>query len=153
MKNTERRFWSKVQIKGVNDCWEWIGASEKKEHGRFRLNRSTLVSAHRFSFELKNGEIPKGMCVCHACDNPACVNPGRLWLGTKADNNRDRKSKGRNAPTDGEKNPAAKLTEEDVREIRRLLPVVRSQEEIAKKFHVSIAQISNIKRGVSWSNI
>ena len=87
------RFWEKVDL---NDyCWEWIGYKRRDGYGWFEFNYKP-VKAHRFSWEFFNGEIPKNLCVLHRCDNRSCVNPAHLWLGTKAQNNTDRKIKGRN---------------------------------------------------------
>lgn len=153
MKEVCQRFFSKVKICGDGECWEWLGCKELKGHGRFRINNSKTEMAHRFSFELKNGPIPDGLCVCHTCDNPGCVNPRHLWIGTKGQNNKDRSNKGRNADTVGDKNPASKLSDLNVREIKKLLAEKVPQKYLAKKFNVSIAQICNINRGHSWNHI
>lgn len=86
------RFWSKVDKSG--DCWEWVGYLNEKGYGKFRLNNK-LQRAHRISYALKYGAIPEGMLVCHRCDNPKCVNPEHLFIGTTTDNARDSISKGR----------------------------------------------------------
>jgi len=89
------RFWSKVQ-KGEteNDCWKWLG-STKKKYGQFYITHSDWISAHRFSWTLHFGEIPHGMYICHSCDNPPCVNPKHLWVGTQKENIGDMIKKGR----------------------------------------------------------
>lgn len=89
------RFWSKVDTDG--DCWEWQAAKNPKGYGFFGLGRrgDGHALAHRVAYELTTGSIPDGLCVLHKCDNPGCVRPDHLWLGTRADNNRDMIGKGR----------------------------------------------------------
>lgn len=84
------RFWKKVNRKDENKCWEWLGSRYPSGYGRL-----SKKYAHRLSFEIINGLIPKGMHVLHTCDNPPCVNPKHLWVGTAGDNMRDRDKKGR----------------------------------------------------------
>jgi hypothetical protein len=89
----ETRFWAKVVVH-PGGCWEWRGRRMPKGYGK--LNRGTkTVYAHRLAFELRNGPIPDGLYVLHKCDNPPCINPDHLFLGTQADNVRDRDTKGR----------------------------------------------------------
>lgn len=87
------RFWSKVDKSG--DCWVWTAAVSSKGYGRFKLN-GKLVSPHRLAWEWANGPIPDGLVVCHECDNPPCVNPAHLKLGTQSQNMLDCVSRGRN---------------------------------------------------------
>lgn len=90
----EERFAEKVSPEPNTGCHLWMGAADPLGYGRFgRRNRVYL--AHRVAWELRHGPIPAGMCLCRRCDNPACVNPGHLFLGTRIDNNRDRDQKGR----------------------------------------------------------
>lgn len=86
------RFWSKVDKTG--DCWNWTAGTFHFGHGKFRLN-GKMVKAHRLAYELLVGDFDKSLCVLHKCDNPRCVNPEHLFLGTKGDNNSDMTAKGR----------------------------------------------------------
>ena len=96
----EQRFWKSVDKKGENECWEWVGGTVTGGYGKFSVNRK-YTRVHRFSYELHKGKIPKGegyhgMCVCHSCDNPLCVNPKHLRLGTQKENIQEMFTKGRN---------------------------------------------------------
>ena len=95
-KNITERFWSKVRK--TDTCWIWTaGLQGSNGYGYFRISEQDgNVVAHRYSYELSNGLIPSGMLVCHTCDNPQCVNPNHLWLGSHKDNSCDAVNKKRN---------------------------------------------------------
>jgi len=97
MRNTPEVFWSKVDIKGVDDCWEWTGYKDKNNYGVIKINGNRMPQkAHRIAFFLSGGIVtPEKQCICHHCDNPICCNPSHLFAGSIADNNRDMQMKGR----------------------------------------------------------
>ena len=112
--SVEERFWRRV--KKTDGCWEWQGSRHPNGHGYFSAGRASVGYAHRAAWEFVHGPIPFGLFVCHHCDNPPCVRPDHLFLGTQNDNVQDAVSKGRMSR--GESHHAAKLTEAAVREIR-----------------------------------
>lgn len=98
MLNIELRFWSKVDIRSEDECWPWLASGLRTRYGSFSVgpkNKRRQSTAHRFAWELINGDIPAGMYVCHRCDNPSCMNPNHLFLGTPSDNTRDMMAKGK----------------------------------------------------------
>jgi hypothetical protein len=157
------RFWAKVCIGEPDQCWEWTAGRNKTGYGQVTfLGKGDR--AHRVSWRLANDrDIPKGMCICHACDNPACCNPSHLWLGTVGDNNRDKTAKGRNVrpPRDetqvryirGEGIAKAKLTEEDVLEIRRRRALGETLTSLGRAFGVDMSTIGYVVRGKVWKHV
>jgi len=150
------RFWSKVKIGEVNDCWEWTASKDRKGYGELKVEGKT-AKAHRISFSLIL-EDPKDKQVCHTCDNPSCVNPNHLFLGTNTDNQKDKVAKGRQAKGPehglrGEKHQNSKLTNQQVREIRQKLLDGISGASLAKKYSVTKTTISSIKNNKTYRNV
>ena len=145
--NTLIRFWSKVDKS--KECWEWQGLKDRKGYGQFRFKESSRY-AHRVSWMITNGPIPPGMLICHHCDNPSCVNPLHLFVGTPLDNTQDMLAKGRESHRGlkGEENPHAKLTREQVNIIRESK---QGGSDLARRFGVSPSTIYLIRKGISWN--
>lgn len=142
-------FWAYVSIKAPSQCWPWTGAVNVDGYGR---RGKPTVYAHRHSWEIHNGRsLADDECVLHSCDNPSCVNPAHLSVGSKADNNRDRAAKGRSRDQHGERHNMAKLTEADVIEIRQLDG--ESHSRIAQRYGVSQTVVSAIKRRAAWAHV
>ena len=143
-----KRFWSYVDIKSPDECWEWTGAISRVGYGAFG-HRHDYISAHRMAWELTYGMIPEGMCVLHHCDNRKCENPDHLFLGTIAENNVDKVKKNRQSRGEGGN---SKLTESQVLEIRELIKAHTSR-QLAIRFDVNISHIRRIVNRVSWKHI
>ena len=144
-----------MAINKTSGCWEWVG-SKRNGYGRMIVGSRTdgtrrSMSAHRVSYELKYGEIPDGMEVCHKCDNPCCVNPDHLFVGTRQDNIDDRERKGRNNPPKGTTNAKAKLTEEKVMQIRAKRLQGVSFEKLAKEYGVCKKTVQDAVSGKNWA--
>jgi hypothetical protein len=148
-KSVLDRFLNKVNTANPWNCWEWNGAKTRFGYGMISFKKRAHL-AHRISWSLVNGEIPFGMCVLHVCDNPSCVNPHHLFLGTQEDNVKDRDQKRRRLPPIGTFNGRAKLTEQN---IVGILEDSRYQKVIAKDYGVGQSQIGRIKRGEAWKGV
>jgi hypothetical protein len=146
-QSIEDRFNDKVDRSG--DCWKWQAAKTQRGYGRFRFPWGHQL-AHRFSYELANGPIPEDMFVCHSCDNPSCVNPDHLFLGTHADNMVDMKAKKRQARGAG--HGRAKLTADDVENIRANSENL-SGRQLAGIFGVSNVTIARILNRTIWTHV
>ncbi|MDS0850097.1 HNH endonuclease [Burkholderia cenocepacia] len=144
-------------------CAEWTGVtvksngSEAHRYGRYTIGGKKHL-AHRFAYERVHGPIPAGLMVLHRCDNPKCCNVNHLFLGTHLDNMADMRAKGRGnkkpPPTGAGANASkAKLTEADVREIRRSRAAGSTTVELSRRFNVHPSVISRAARGVSYSNV
>lgn len=147
LTSREMRFLHHVLGDG---CWVWRGGLEADGYGRFP-DAGGWRRAHRVAWELYYGPIPEGLCVCHRCDNPACVRPDHLFLGTHRDNIRDRDSKGRAAA--GSRNGRAKLTEPEVQSIREEVAAGRSMYGIAKRRGLNPTTVQDLVSGKNWSRV
>lgn len=147
--NTEvERFLRFVDIPAeINACWIWQGRARRKGYGAFSYKGKDIV-ASRASYLLLKGDIPSGLFVCHSCDNPPCVNPEHLWLGTYTDNRRDMIEKGRGGIYFGETNGRAKLTDTQIAEIFALKESGLSCRSIGKIYSIDNSHVSRVLRGI-----
>jgi hypothetical protein len=143
------KFWNQAQI--PNQCWVWNGGkSTPGGYGKTSLNNKTEYS-HRVAWEFFYGQkIPDNLCVLHRCDNPPCINPFHLFLGTKGDNNTDRANKNRSNSLAGENHPQAKLTNQHADNIRTLYHNGHSSASLAKLYGVSASTILKIIRKIRY---
>ncbi len=156
--SASERFWAKVDK--TETCWNWVAYKNPSGYGNFnktssRPSRSVL--AHRFAWEITNGDIPTGMVLMHKCDNPACVNPDHLCVGTQAENIQDSVAKGRHRRNDTKYLPSGKnhhfykvgmkITRDTAYEIRK---AEGSHRKIGDRFHVSHSLVSLIKNNKIW---
>jgi hypothetical protein len=162
------RFWSKVEKNSpipthrpeLGPCWVWTASRDRYGYGRLSENGKT-IGAHRISWEIAVGAIPDGLWVLHQCDNPSCVRPDHLFLGTPRENSKDRVSKGRHVnagamfhPRRGMANHNARLTEQDVREIRsRYASEQVGIRPLAKQYGVHRTVVRDILRRRIWSHV
>lgn len=147
--NEKDGFYKNVKIVENNKCWIWIGTINKAGYGQLHHNKH-LYLAHRLSWMIYNGAIPKGLGVLHHCDNPSCVNPSHLFLGTSKDNVADKVSKHRQAI--GEKQGCSKLSELQVKEIKRNIGIIPTK-ELALRYNVSTTLIRYIKIKKLWKHV
>lgn len=149
--DTVTRFWAKVDKRGPDECWEWTDFRDPFGYGKIGIDGKNK-QAHRFSYELHYGSIAEGLCVCHHCDNPGCVNPAHLFLGTTDDNNKDRERKGRGIQ--GSTHHHAVLTEAQVIEIRRkYVRRIVTYSALASEYGVAKSTIAGIIERKAWQHI
>lgn len=165
---TVERFMAKV-ARQTNGCWNWTGGTDRKGYGKFSMGnsrnadgtrRNSMVSAHRVAYMLFVGDIPTGngfhgTCVLHKCDNPACVNPQHLFIGSNAENVHDMDKKGRRVSKTarGEAHPNAKLTAEKVADIKRMLKAGFTRNEAACAIGCGLASVHQIATGRQWAHV
>lgn len=163
--NDKARFLSYVVKGDADSCWTWNGWKDSDGYGRFRVGKRKIV-AHQYSYIMHTGEIPSGMVVMHTCDNPWCVNPVHLKVGTNRQNVDDMLLKGRQRKGDnhprkmspelfarGSSVGSAKLMESDIPAIRRRLKCGESSRSIASSYGVGHVAILRIKSGKTWWHV
>ncbi|PCJ39145.1 MAG: hypothetical protein COA71_14610 [SAR86 cluster bacterium] len=149
-KTLQERFEDKIELIPFSTCHWWIGVEGARGYGVVKV-QGEQVSTHRFAYELYKGPIPKDLCVLHHCDNKLCCNPQHLFLGTIADNNRDKCEKDRQ--TKGEENGDAKLTTEEVLEIRSLRSKGYTCQSIGDMYDICRQHVSSICRKKAWKHL
>jgi len=148
-KTTKEKFEDKI-FYSPDGCWLWTGYTTKLNYGEVIINYKK-VRTHRASYMIYKGEIPEGIFVCHHCDNPLCVNPDHLFLGTQLDNMRDMIKKGRRVIATSEKK-SKKINRDDATFIVSMKGIIPSM-ELAKKYNMSQSSISRIQRGDRWTRL
>lgn len=148
-KNTREQniaaFWKRVKVGTANECWPWLAWIQTNGYGKFCEAHSNYHLPHRYAYALKHGEIPKGLLVCHKCDNRKCCNPDHLFLGTHKDNTQDSISKGRWLT--GSRSPSAKLTDAQFDEIKRRYVPRRGVKKLADEFGIDPKYVWAIGHG------
>ena len=149
----QQRLWSRIDRSGPGGCWVWQGSRHPYGYGSIRSGKTSLYT-HRVAYECRRGKIPEGMCVLHRGDNPACCNPGHLFLGTRKDNADDMIRKGRDSLSrPGDLNPKSILREAQVAVIKKRLRRGESPTCIVKDYVVCRQAIYDIKRGRNWKHV
>jgi hypothetical protein len=149
-----KRFWKRVNKRGpmrvrrLGRCWTWRGRLNQYGYGRFTRNNGASVMAHRFSWEIVNGDMPQNAWALHRCDNPSCVRPSHIFPGTALENAEDARRKGR-IPV-GEQRHNAKLTAAAVRYIRTS---TLSVAELADRYGVTRYTIYNVRKRIVWKHV
>lgn len=151
------RFWSKVDIRGEDECWEWRASLNQKGYGQFHPTRITSISAHRMAYIITYGYIDDEHDACHTCDRPSCCNPSHLFSGTSAENNADMRAKGRAfipyGLNKGEINGQSILTDLKVSDIRHRYSNGESLESLALEFQVSTVTVWKAATKKTWRHI
>lgn len=147
------RFWSKVRR--TDTCWEWTGYRTPMGYGHFgwrRDGKNEIFLSHRVAWEITYGSFAEELCVCHHCDNPPCVRPDHLFLGTRTTNAKDRVRKGRVLV--GAQHPSARLKEEEVRTIyAKVTSGLATGAEMARQYNVHDGTVNAIMTGRNWRHL
>ena len=147
--DTYSYFWERVEIKTFKECWPWQRSLSGNGYGAFQYRGS-----HQWAWMIHNKqEIPKGMHVCHSCDNPICCNPHHLFLGTNADNMRDKMEKGRQSRINGEAIGTSKLTEDIVIRLMNEWVAGSSAKALAERYEVDASTVGDIVNGENWKHV
>lgn len=151
-REVAERFWSRVLKHPYPGCWEWQKITTHNGYGEIWVD-GKMLRAHRVSWEMVNGKIPDGIFVLHKCDNPSCVNPSHLFLGTHQDNMDDCARKGRVSILRGENSPASILKKDQVLEIAKLTRRGIGCRIVAMAYGVSRQTVSDIRSGRNWGHL
>lgn len=158
------KFWGRVERGSETECWPWLSSKSKLGYGKMSIGRKH-IRANRFALVASGIEIPENMCACHTCDNPSCCNPNHLWIGSQADNQKDRAAKGRSSRGErnpskthpelfcGEKHHASILTEEIVSELRRNPPIGLNISAESLKYSISPGGLRAAIVGSTWRHV
>lgn len=147
-----KRFWSKVDMKKPDECWNWIAYKDRDGYGTFSFN-GTSIRAHRFIFNFINNTSSESL-ICHTCDNPSCVNLTYLFSGTQKDNMSDMIKKKRDVKIRGSEHHFSKLKESQIIEIRdKYKAGLYNQRELSKKYDVDGSVISKIVNFKIWKSL
>lgn len=139
------------KVTKTDSCWFWTGTKDPDGYGMIHYGKNKQLKAHRASWLIHRGDFDLTLIVCHSCDNPSCVNPDHLFLGTVQTNTLDKVKK--NRQTKGSTNFGSKLTEESVLKIKELLSLGVTGSRIAKDYKISTSVISSIKQNKSWKHV
>lgn len=145
------RFWSKVDVRGQDECWPWLSTRQGSGYGQFWLKGRYVPTTHAAWALTGCGPMPpRGMFMCHTCDHPWCVNPRHLFLATPRENTADMYRKGRANPPRGERQTTGRLTAREVSQIRERYARGERQKSLALEYGVDPSSISNIIKGATW---